>query len=222
MNDLAWENIEKDRANPQPTPPIGERVQWYKEGDTRDPRAAIVTGIEESGRLKLVTFAPNAFPEHKMGVYHVSNKVHAIHNNMTTKRCGSWDYLPGTRVPSAHYDLFNETIQKRVNNLENQEQKQKALAAIKAAKEAEAAKDISGMDQRVEALKALVQRLVGSEPGSRVADNEAPTEEASQAEANQAPPKRLKSWQKLAKKLEDAEAEKAEQGSTPVLEKAPF
>ena len=217
MNDIAWENIEKDRANPQPTPPIGERVQWYKEGDTRDPRAAIVTGIEESGRVKLVTFAPNAFPEHKMGVYHVSNKVHAIHNNMTTKRCGSWDYLPGTRVPSAHYDLFNETIQKRVNNLENQEQKQKALEAIKAAKEAEAAK--AGTDQRDEALRALVQRLVGSAAGS-IPNVEA--DENAIPESDQAPPKRLKAWQKLAKKLEDAETEKAEQGSTPVLEKAPF
>lgn len=134
VNEKAWQDLETDMENPQPTPPVGESVVWYMAGDTRKPVPALVTGIEGSGRLKLVTFQVNSFPAHKTGVYHVSAKIHDKPGNFQTKNCGSWDYVRKP-IPEEDYAAFNEEIEKRRANLAVGEESAKRQAQIFAEKQ---------------------------------------------------------------------------------------
>jgi trehalose utilization protein len=135
MNETAWAEIAEAKQNLQPTPPVGQNIQWYQGGDVRSPRAAQVTGIEGSGRVKVVIFSHGQMPSYQTGVYHVSNVIHKIKENPTTTRCGSWNYCPGTTIPKVHYDYHVEELAKREDNLKRAEEK-----ALQAAAEFEAKK----------------------------------------------------------------------------------
>jgi hypothetical protein len=135
MNETAWAEIAEAKQNLQPTPPVGQNIQWYMGGDVRAPRAAQVTGIEGSGRVKVVVFSHGQMPSYQTGVYHVSNAIHKIKENPTTTRCGSWNYCPGFTIPKCHYDYHIEELAKREDNLKRAEEK-----AIQAAVEFEAKK----------------------------------------------------------------------------------
>jgi hypothetical protein len=122
MNDTAWYHLEKDRERLQPTPPIGTPVQWYQGGEKAAAYAALVTGIEGPGRLKLVIFPINQFHQHKLAVHHVSHQVHDKPGNSTTKNSGSWDYAPGVKFPHGHYELHEAELNKREANLKAQDE----------------------------------------------------------------------------------------------------
>lgn len=141
MNEVAWQEIEEDKANLQPTPPVGEKAVWYVAGDRKHPVPAQVVGIEGPGRLKLVVFQANSFPQHKAGVYHVSAKIHQKGGNQTTRNCGSWDYVRTSDIQDEDYDLHRQEIAKRETNLKMGEEttrKNEDLFAKKAAERAAA------------------------------------------------------------------------------------
>jgi hypothetical protein len=135
-NEQAWMDLEQDQANLQPTPPVGEVVRWYPAGDLAAPVAAQVTGIEGSGRLKLVAFIRNGFPQHKAGVYHVSAKIHQKPGNPTTKNWGSWDYVRGV-APDEDYEYHRQELAKRETQLSAGEQAAKKNTELFVAKQAE-------------------------------------------------------------------------------------
>lgn len=128
MNDAAWAVLEAERANLQPTPPIGTVVQWYKGGDKREVRAAQVTAIEGPGRVVVVINEPSAFPKTLKGVFHESHRIHERNNNQTTVRCGSWGYIPGTKPEDSHYNVHREELEKRLNNLRKADEEAAKIA----------------------------------------------------------------------------------------------
>lgn len=138
VNEVAWTELEGDRQNLQPTPPVGEPIVWFMAGDTTHPVAAQVTEIESAGRIKLVVFPKNAFPQHKVGVYHVSAKIHQKPGNPTTKNCGAWDYVRGV-APEADYALHQAELDKREKNLLIGEQSAAKAAEMFEKKQAEKA-----------------------------------------------------------------------------------
>ncbi len=138
MNEVAWSAIERDEQNKLPTPPVSYGdIQWFEAGDKSFAFAAKVVGVEGAGRLKLVIFKPNALPVHKCAVYHVNSTIHDQVNNPTTYRCGSWDYIPGVKIPKEHFELFNQDIERRKENLRKAEEAAKRQAEVFAQKQAE-------------------------------------------------------------------------------------
>lgn len=137
MNEAAWAAIAKDEDRRLPTPPIGHPIQWYEAGDRKYAIAGQVTGIEGPGRLKVVIFRVNALPQHRTAVYHVDSPVHDQVNNVVTYRSGAWDYVPGTKIPKEHYDLFDVDIERRKDNLRKAEEAAKKNAELFALKQAE-------------------------------------------------------------------------------------
>lgn len=136
VNEVAWLELEEDRQNLQPTPPVGEDVVWYMSGNKAYPVPAKVTEIESAGRVKLVTFPKNAFPQHKPGVYHLSAKIHQKPGNPTTRNCGAWDYVRGV-APNEDYELHRAELEKREQNLLIGEQAAQKSAEMFAKKQAE-------------------------------------------------------------------------------------
>lgn len=145
-NEVAWNELEEDQKNLQPTPPVGKPIVWYHNGDKNHPVAAQVTGIDGPGRIKAVVFPINAFPQHKAGVYHVSAKIHTKPNNPTTRNCGSWDYFRGDQVHESDYELHLEELSKREANLRAGEEAAQKNAELFAEKQAERA---SGKKKRL-------------------------------------------------------------------------
>jgi len=125
MNEVAWKEIQEDKANLQPTPPVGEKVVWYVGGDLKHPVPAQISGIEGPGRLKLVVFPINSFPQHRPGVYHVSAKIHQK-PNPGTRNNGAWDYVRQSDIEDGDYDLHRSEIAKRETNLRAGEENAKA------------------------------------------------------------------------------------------------
>ncbi len=147
MNEGAWKKIEEDQTHMLPTPPIGETVQWFKNGNRDQVQAATVVGIEEAGRLVLNVSAPSAFVVTIKGCFHVDWPTHKVRNNQTTHRCGSWDYLPGRNVPKAAYELHQKEIQRRIDNLTAAEAKAVLVAAAKP-------KPVASLEDKVDQLAA--------------------------------------------------------------------
>ena len=144
QNQTAWAEIAEAKANPLPTPPIGATVQWCFQGDQRNIRAAIVTGIEDPGRLKLGIFSQGQMVQYKTGVYYITHANHKQSNHPTTKANGSWQYLPGQSIPKSHYEFHDTEMAKREANLVRAEEQalaqqeafeaqQEELAAMRAA-----------------------------------------------------------------------------------------
>ena len=155
MNETAWAEVAEAKANPLPTAPVGKAVQWFREGDKRNIHAAQVTGIEDSGRVKLVIHSHGQMPSYVTGCYHANSPIHAIENNPTTKRNGSWDYLPGETVPREDYEYHLQEIAKREANLKRAEEQ-----AIAAAEKFQAQKAAAEEARR----KALVTPPGENEP----------------------------------------------------------
>lgn len=109
---------EKQRAA-TPTPPVPYLVAWYDRGIVSPDStfAAIVTGIEDSGKLKLTIFKPNSIPIHKLGVLHISHPQHKIPSNACTVRNGAWDYPPGEKVPATHLSYHKEKLEEKIITL---------------------------------------------------------------------------------------------------------
>jgi hypothetical protein len=133
MNETAWTKLEEEKSRRQPTPPISEPVTWYIEGDRNRPVAAQCNGIEGPGRISVVVFPKNAFPQHRTGCHHISHPIHEKPNS-TTRNCGAWDY-PRGKVPKDDYALHDKELAKREEGLlVSEEQAQKAQQEFQAKK----------------------------------------------------------------------------------------
>lgn len=119
----AWEKLASDKANPQPTPPIGEPIVWFIEGDRTKRVAGQVTGVEGPGRLKIVVHPVGNFQQHKTGCFHISNTIHE-RPNATTKNNGAWDY-PRGKAPKEDFSLHNEEMARREAQLVKADEVQK-------------------------------------------------------------------------------------------------
>lgn len=108
---VATEKLADDKANPQPTPPIGEAIVWYMEGDKNRPVAAQCNGIEGPGRIKVTIASWNGFPMHRAGCHYVTHSIHEK-PNATTKNGGAWDY-PRGKAPKDDYALHNAEMARR-------------------------------------------------------------------------------------------------------------
>jgi hypothetical protein len=121
--------LEKEIQSPLPTPPIGTPVIWYRGADFNGvPCAALVTGIEAPGRVRLCVFAPNAFPVHKQGVLHRSSLQHSNRNNANSIDNGAWAYVEGTNVPKTHHAMYIEQKTKLLENVKKQIAEAEAIA----------------------------------------------------------------------------------------------
>ncbi len=129
MSETAWDNLQTEKANLLPTPPIGEPVVWYLEGDKNRPCAAQCNGIEGAGRIYATIHTKGGMVMHRGGCYHISHPIHEK-PNFTTKNGGAWDYPDGV-APKKHYDFHRAEIVKREEAiLRAKEQSEQATAAF--------------------------------------------------------------------------------------------
>lgn len=126
MNAGAWEKLAAEKQNRQPTPPVGEPIVWFIEGDRNRPVAAQCNGIEGPGRIKVCLHQHNGFTQHRGACHHVSAEIHQRPNS-TTKTNGSWDYVRG-KVPKEDYALHDLEIQRREEALMKAESEAKLAA----------------------------------------------------------------------------------------------
>ncbi len=120
---LQLEGYKETAKNPLPTPPVGSSVAWYSNGKKDDPErehAAIVTKIQDSGKISLIVFRPNAMPIHKTGVYFHEHQSHAKPSNAETMTNGCWDYPKFSKVPKEHYDYHLKQLSARMEAVQQQ------------------------------------------------------------------------------------------------------
>ena len=127
------EEIELKIRNPLPTPPIGTPVVWYPHARVVKGAevAALVTGIEGPGRLKITVFVPNGMPVPKQACHHVTDPVHEKRNNSISKTSGAWDYIEGTKTPKADFQFHLEHLNKLKNDFTGKIEQAQAIAAEK-------------------------------------------------------------------------------------------
>jgi hypothetical protein len=124
------DEIKRLRENPLPTPPIGERLQWFEANQDDRCYAAVCTRQEAAGKIEIAIFKPRHTVIHKQGVWHRSHPVHQNRHNNVTVNNGSWDYLPGTVIPKSHRDRYLRELDQRQHNiLESERVREAALQA---------------------------------------------------------------------------------------------
>jgi hypothetical protein len=126
--------LEDEDQRRMPTPPLGESVTWYENGDKHAPRAAIVTAIEGPGKVALTVFKLRSHPSYVQGVFHVSHPIHNEKGNPTTQRCGYFTYPgetedKGKKAPGFHYDFHQRDIARRRQDALSKHEAPQALAA---------------------------------------------------------------------------------------------
>lgn len=120
-----------------PTPLVGDSVWWFPGNDQENPRAAVVTQIEEPGKLKLAIQPPNGMVLHKSGVLHVTHPMHEHRHNSSTMNNGSWNYKGNPeahRIPDAEWVVFDEKQAKMEQQRAKDEQAYREAAENKAKK----------------------------------------------------------------------------------------
>ncbi len=111
------EMLKETQKNPYPTPPIGTPVVWYNHGRKDDPEsecAAIVTKVQDAGKVCVVVLKPNAMPLHKGGVLYVENQVHQQKHNPQTHTNGCWDYPKHSKIPKEHFEYHLAQLNSRI------------------------------------------------------------------------------------------------------------
>jgi hypothetical protein len=105
----------RDTSYKPPTPPVGYAVNWMEKGKKENPVAAIVTKTLQPGKVNLTLFPDNGSLQrvYIRNVYHAGDPRHEIPGNPSTVKDGSWEYLPGVRIPKSHYDLY-DAVNKRI------------------------------------------------------------------------------------------------------------
>lgn len=114
---LQLEELKESQKNPYPTPPIGTPIVWYNAGRRDDPEseaAAIVTKVQDAGKICVVVFKPNAMPVHKGGVYFAEHPVHLQRSNPQTVNNGCWDYPKHAKIPKEHYEFHLAQLNSRI------------------------------------------------------------------------------------------------------------
>ena len=122
------DRIEAQMKTPLPTPPVTNLVIWYSRGivEEGNAAAAIVTKVEDAGKVSLTIFPPMGMPIHKKGVLFeghpqiVKNaKSHArVHN-------GVWAYPEGKHATKSHYDHHLKQLQDKKQAFLDQQERQR-------------------------------------------------------------------------------------------------
>jgi hypothetical protein len=146
-----------------PTPPVGWRVLWRREGGRHIvPADVIENSISEPG---IITLSINFGTQLKlMEAVHWSG--HPGAQNITTANVrfrGTWDYLPDVPVPDSHYDVHLQLEELREQNLQQQ---QEYLAKMHA-EAAEAAKQ--EIDPRAVAVASVQAQMILNESMAQAA-----------------------------------------------------
>lgn len=117
-------NLDEQLRELLPTPPVGTLVQWFQRGTiaAENARAAIVTAVEEPGRVKLTILPPAGMPIHKQGVFHASHPIHQQKGNSSTVNNGAWDYRPDDRQNrnSSHWNMHRDKLTQRKETVEKE------------------------------------------------------------------------------------------------------
>ena len=144
MSAKVYEEIEIEKKNPQPTPPVGLRVVFHSGGDKSKTLPADVMRYEdEPGRVALMVATPQGW-QFKGGVYYHGSR-HNNGSNRTIFNNGTWEYVQteadgSAKIPQWHFKQHNDYIAHRIRAQENSEAMQKATeAAMKAKREAASA-----------------------------------------------------------------------------------
>jgi len=119
-----------------PTPPVGWSCVWFDKGKKEHPIAARVTKAESPGKVNL-TLTPDGGSLQKIhvrNVYHAGDPRHNIPGNPSTVKDGSWEYLPGTKIPKLHYDLYELVNKKIAQQSQAQQKKMQDQAALEQAR----------------------------------------------------------------------------------------
>lgn len=102
--------------NALPTPMVGETVVHFRNGDVNDQAAAVVTRIEDFGKVSLTVFPQGDFQRFVEGCYHISHPDHKANpNNPNTRLNGAWDY-PSREKPTrlqkeAHINALTKQLE---------------------------------------------------------------------------------------------------------------
>lgn len=77
-------------------PPIGWRVQYYPNGDTKHPHVADVVSRGMNGQVKVnyQTVGARELQTSRMYIHHISDPWAKLHPEHIQKH-GCWDYVPG-------------------------------------------------------------------------------------------------------------------------------
>ena len=113
-------DLEQQLKNPLPTPPVGFPVIWYRKAEVKPGAelAAIVTKVEDAGKVCLTVFPPQGMQDPtRRGSLHVRHEIHQKRHNSTSVNCGSWDYPIGTEAPESHYDYHTNRLKQRIASL---------------------------------------------------------------------------------------------------------
>lgn len=98
-----------------PTPRVGDAVLWYPKGrvDAENAIAAIVTRVEEVGKIAVTVFRPNAMPLYRMGVHFIGHPIAANSRAGAIANSGLWGFQDGDEPQPRHYRLHQETIERQ-------------------------------------------------------------------------------------------------------------
>lgn len=117
MSDKVLENLQKERDQLIPTPPIGRIVLWYERGYVHADHAqpAVVTAVEGPGRVSVCLLAKSR------GAIKTGVKYHKIEGAtdarvQTTYRFGCWDYVEGeapSKTTHADFQVHLNSISER-------------------------------------------------------------------------------------------------------------
>ena len=104
--------VEAEMKEPIPTPPVGTALVWYRQArQDGGQNAAICTGIDGPGKIKLSVFPPNGMKENKQGVLNCKDPIHEKLTNRVSKENGAWDYPDGTGPSKGHYKVHIDRLQ---------------------------------------------------------------------------------------------------------------
>lgn len=115
--------IDEQEKKPIPTPHIGCVVLWFPHGEESagNAQAAIVTKIENFGKVCLTIFTPNSPPQYKTGVHWVKHPdiADALRRQARLNN-GTWDFEDGSKPRRQHDDVHLNFLKKKKLDMQRQ------------------------------------------------------------------------------------------------------
>lgn len=121
--DVELAKIKEAEKQPIPTPHIGCMVNWYPYGnvDPSNIQAAVVTKIENFGKVCLTIFPPNGPPQYKSGVIWVKHPdIAGALRRQVRINSGTWDYDDGTKPRRSHDDVHLTFLKNKRADMQRQ------------------------------------------------------------------------------------------------------
>jgi len=129
--EIMLHQLEEEAKSPLPTAEVGMSVIWYMKGavEPDNKRPAIVSRCDSPGMVTLTVLPPMGMQVHKKSVPHVSHPLAAKPAGIKVSN-GLWDYCDKDkrRVPQDHYKMHLEDIERRKEQLLEQQRLLKQAA----------------------------------------------------------------------------------------------